>query len=128
MNAKHAGEYEQALIATARPYWDAEAEIPRRFVANQPSREDYITYLTSAVYKELNPAIGYAPPEGYACNLHREFAVLVDQFPDLERRRRTDRRGNYVDRQPGGDSGDIGSRGDEFGRLADRAATVGSGV
>ena len=83
MNGNDASEHEQALIAVARPYWDAEAEIPRRFVANRPSREDYITYLTSAVYKELNPAIGYAPPEGYACNLHREFAVLVDRFPDL---------------------------------------------
>lgn len=76
-------DYEQELIAVARPYWAAEVEIPRRFVAGKPTRADYIKYLGSAVYKELNPAIGYAPPEGYACNLHQEFAVLVDQFPDL---------------------------------------------
>ena len=76
-------DYEQELIAVARPYWAAETEIPRRFVAGKPTRADYIKYLGSAVYKELNPAIGYAPPEGYACNLHEEFAVLVDQFPDL---------------------------------------------
>ncbi len=83
MSTKDAREYERELIATARPYWDAEAEIPRRFVAKKPSRDDYITYLRSAVYKELNPAIGYAPPAGYACNLHQEFALLVDQFPRL---------------------------------------------
>lgn len=80
MNTK---DCERELIAVARPYWEAETEIPRRFVAGKPTREDYIKYLRSAVYKELNPAIGYAPPEGYACNLHQEFALLVDQFPDL---------------------------------------------
>ncbi|MPY72087.1 MAG: hypothetical protein GEU92_18660 [Alphaproteobacteria bacterium] len=76
-------QVEKELIATAAPYWEAEAEIPRRFVAGKPGRGDYIRYLRCAVYKELNPAIGYAPPEGYACNLHEEFAKLVDQFPRL---------------------------------------------
>jgi hypothetical protein len=80
-----ANPYEKALIDTARPYWRAEAEIPKRFVARQPKRKDYVTYLGSAVYKELNPAIGYAPPKGYACNLHEEFARLVDQFPKLHK-------------------------------------------
>lgn len=76
-------EVERALIDTARPYWAAESEIPRRFAARKPSRADYVTYLSSAVYKELNPAIGYAPPVGFACNLHEEFARLVEQFPRL---------------------------------------------
>ena len=76
-------DYERELIDTARPYWAAESEIPRRFVAKKPKREEYVGYLRSAVYKELNPAIGYAPPKGYACNLHEEFARLVDQFPRL---------------------------------------------
>lgn len=80
MNAR---DYEKELIDVARPYWAAETEIPRRFVDGKPGRDDYIRYLKSAVYKELNPAIGYAPPDGYACNLHQEFAKLVDQFPDL---------------------------------------------
>ena len=79
-----AKDYEEQLIAEARPYWAAETEIPRRFVAGKPGKRDYINYLRSAVYKELNPAIGYAaPPERYSCNLHQEFAKLVDQFPDL---------------------------------------------
>lgn len=76
-------DYERVLIDTARPYWAAEAEIPRRFAAKRPERRDYINYLRSAVYKELNPAIGYAPPDGYSCNLHEEFQRLVDQFPRL---------------------------------------------
>ena len=42
-----------------------------------------VRYLAAAVYKELNPAIGYAPPDGYACNLHEEFARLVAEFPRL---------------------------------------------
>lgn len=78
-----ANAYEKELIDTARPYWAAESEIPRRFAQKKPKREDYVTYLRSAVYKELNPAIGYAPPKGYACNLHEEFARLVDLFPKL---------------------------------------------
>ena len=78
-----ATEYEKELIDTARPYWAAESEIPRRFVARKPKRDEYVSYLKSAVYKELNPAIGYAPPKGYACNLHEEFARLVEQFPRL---------------------------------------------
>jgi hypothetical protein len=73
------------LIDTARPYWAAEGEIPRRFVAAKPSREQYVNYLRAAVYKELNPAIGYAPPAGFYCNLHEEFAKLVDQFPKLHK-------------------------------------------
>ena len=56
-------DYERELIDTARPYWAAESEIPRRFVAKKPKRDEYVSYLRSAVYKELNPAIGYAPPE-----------------------------------------------------------------
>lgn len=73
------------LIDTARPYWAAEGEIPRRFTSAKPSRQDYVNYLKAAVYKELNPAIGYAPPAGFYCNLHEEFARLVDQFPKLHK-------------------------------------------
>ena len=41
MNSKN---HQQELIDAAWPYWEAEAEIPYRFVANKPTREDYITY------------------------------------------------------------------------------------
>lgn len=78
-------DYGQRLIAAARPYWAAEAAVTRRFFDNGPSREDWIYYLKSAVYKELNPAIGYGPTDGYANGLHMEFAQLVEKFPRLDR-------------------------------------------
>lgn len=78
-------DYEAELIAIAQPFWDAEAEITRRFFAGTPSREDYIRYLKAAVYKELNPVIGYGPTAGYANGLHMEFASLVDGFNGLDR-------------------------------------------
>ncbi len=77
--------YEAELIALATPFWDAEAEITRRFFAGAPSREDYIRYLKAAVYKELNPVIGYGPTAGYANGLHMEFAALVGRFDGLDR-------------------------------------------
>ena len=76
-------DYKQALLDIARPYWAAEAEIPRRFVAAEPSREDYITYLKTAIYKELNPVIGYPPPDGYANGLHMELSQLIARFPEI---------------------------------------------
>ena len=75
---------EAALIAAARPFWDAEAEITRRFFAGPPSRDDYIHYLRSAVYKELNPVIGYGPTDGFANGLHMEFCDIVERFRGLD--------------------------------------------
>lgn len=71
------------LIAVAKPFWDAEAEITRRFFAGPPSRDDYVRYLRSAVYKELNPTIGYGATDGYANALHMEFCDIVDGFRGL---------------------------------------------
>ena len=77
-------DHEAALIAAAKPFWDAEAEITRRFFAGPPSRDDYIHYLRSAVYKELNPVIGYGPTDGYANGLHMEFCDIVERFRGLD--------------------------------------------
>ena len=77
-------DHEAALIAAAKPFWDAEAEITRRFFAGPPSRDDYIHYLRSAVYKELNPVIGYGPTDGFANGLHMEFCDIVDRFRGLD--------------------------------------------
>ena len=85
--------YQRELVEVARPYWAAEAEITRRFFANKPAKEDWIYYLKAAVYKELNPVIGYGPTEGYACGLHMEFRELVDRFDRLDRD--VDRRAFY---------------------------------
>ena len=76
--------FEAKLIAVAKPFWDAEAEITRRFFAGKPSREHYLRYLKAAVYKELNPVIGYGATTGYANGLHMEFDSLVDRFNGLD--------------------------------------------
>ncbi len=73
------------LVDAARPFWEAEAEIARCFFAGRPSREAYIRFLRSAVYKELNPTIGYGPTDGYANALHMAFAELVEGFRTLGR-------------------------------------------
>ncbi|MGE0746039.1 MAG: hypothetical protein AB7K86_12360 [Rhodospirillales bacterium] len=75
----------EELIAVARPFWDAEAEVARRFCAGRPTREDWVRYLRAAIYKELNPSIGYGSTEGYANALHMEFAEVCAMFPQLDR-------------------------------------------
>ncbi len=68
------------LVAIATPYWETEAELTRRFFSSDPSRDAWIHYLKAAVYKELNPVIGYGSTEGYSCGLHMEFGGLVEKF------------------------------------------------
>ena len=74
----------RALVALATPYWETEAELTRRFFASKPSRETWIRYLRAAVYKELNPVIGYGPTDGYACGLHMEFRALADRLAAVD--------------------------------------------
>jgi hypothetical protein len=76
--------YAQALVELATPYWETEAELTRRFFAVNPSRETWTHYLKAAVYKELNPVIGYGPTEGFANGLHMEFSKLVDRFEAVD--------------------------------------------
>ncbi len=71
-------DYEQALIDAAWPYWEAEAEIARRFFA-RAAPEDHVFYLRAQLWKELNPV------DGYFNGLHRELAALVDSFPRIDR-------------------------------------------
>ena len=77
-------EYTQRLVELATPYWETEAELTRRFFASKPDRDVWIRYLKAAVYKELNPVIGYGPTDGYACGLHMEFSRLVDGFEAVD--------------------------------------------
>ncbi len=76
--------YARQLVELATPYWETEAELTRRFFASRPSREQWLRYLRAAVYKELNPVIGYGPTDGYACGLHMEFRELVDRFERID--------------------------------------------
>ena len=76
--------YPLQLVDLATPYWETEAELTRRFFASKPTKEVWVRYLSAAVYKELNPVIGYGPTDGYACGLHMEFSRLVDGFGKVD--------------------------------------------
>lgn len=80
--------YARELVELATPFWETEAELTRRFFASRPSKKTWIRYLKAAVYKELNPVIGYGPTDGYACGLHMEFQNLVDRFGEDRLNRR----------------------------------------
>ena len=66
----------QKLIDTATPYWDAEAEIARRFYKTaRPA--DHAFYLRAQLWKELNPV------DGFFNGLHRELTKAVGDFPKV---------------------------------------------
>jgi hypothetical protein len=67
------------LINAALPYWEAEAEIAKRFFSSKPSREDHIFWLKAQVWKELNPV------DGYFNGIHKELHVLADLFPRVDK-------------------------------------------
>lgn len=68
----------QTLIDTATPYWDAEAEIARRFF-RKATPDDHVFYLKAQMWKELNPV------DGYFNGLHRELSRAADMFPKVGR-------------------------------------------
>jgi hypothetical protein len=70
---------EQELIATALPYWEAEAAIVRRFFARQPSREEHIFWLKAQLWKELHPV------DGYFTGLQKELSDLAARFPEIDK-------------------------------------------
>lgn len=70
---------EQELIAVAYPYWEAEAEIVKKFFSKKPTREDHIFWLKAQLWKELHPV------DGYFSGLHRELSHLVDLFPRIDK-------------------------------------------
>ena len=68
----------QDLIDTAQPYWDAEAEIARRFYKTAKP-DDHAFYLRAQLWKELNPV------DGFFNGLHRELTKAVADFPKVGR-------------------------------------------
>jgi hypothetical protein len=70
---------EQELIATALPYWEAEAAIVRRFFRSKPAREDHIFWLKAQLWKELHPV------DGYFTGLQKELNNLVADFPEIDK-------------------------------------------
>lgn len=71
--------YEKELISVAYPYWEAEAEIVKRFFRKSPSKEDHVFWLKAQLWKELHPV------DGYFSGLHRELAHLVELFPRVDK-------------------------------------------
>lgn len=69
----------QQLIDAALPYWEAEAEIAKRFFAAQPSAEAHRLWLRAQIWKELNPV------DGYFNGIHRELSRITEAFPSIER-------------------------------------------
>jgi hypothetical protein len=67
------------LINAALPYWEAEAEIAKRFFSSKPSREDHIFWLKAQVWKELNPV------DGYFNGIHKELHALAELFPRVDK-------------------------------------------
>jgi hypothetical protein len=70
---------EQALIATALPYWEVEAAIVRRFFRSKPKPEDHIFWLKAQLWKELHPV------DGYFTGLQKELHQLVARFPEIDK-------------------------------------------
>ncbi len=68
----------RTLIDTAYPYWEAEAEIAKRFY-RKATRDDHAFYLRAQLWKELHPV------DGYFNGLHKELANLVEQFPRVDK-------------------------------------------
>ena len=66
------------LLDTAYPYWEAEAEIARRFFRTA-TKEGHIHYLRAQLWKELHPV------DGFFNGLHRELANLVEMFPRVDK-------------------------------------------
>ena len=69
----------QDLIATALPYWEAEATIVRRFFKKRPTREDHIFWLKAQLWKELHPV------DGYFTGLQKELNNLAASFPEIDK-------------------------------------------
>ena len=70
---------ESELIRTALPFWEAEAQITRRFFNGKPSREDHIFWLKAQLWKELHPV------DGYFTGIQKELSQLVALFPKIDK-------------------------------------------
>ena len=71
-------DYKNALIDSAWPYWECEAEIAKRFFA-KASKEDHIFYLRAQLWKELHPV------DGFFNGLHKELKQIVDMYPQIDK-------------------------------------------
>jgi len=70
---------ESELIRTALPFWEAEAQITRRFFSKKPSTDDHVFWLKAQLWKELHPV------DGYFTGLQKELNQLVTLFPKIDK-------------------------------------------
>ena len=70
---------ESELIRTAMPFWEAEAQITRRFFNGRRARDDHIFWLKAQLWKELHPV------DGYFTGLQKELGQLVAIFPRIDK-------------------------------------------
>lgn len=71
-------DHTRTLIGAAWPYWEAEAEIARRFFDGKPNRDDHIFWLKAQLWKELHPV------DGYFSGIHKELSRLAALFPRID--------------------------------------------
>jgi len=69
----------QQLLETVTPYWEAEAEITRRFFAEAPTKEGQVYWLRAQIWKELHPV------DGYFNGIHQELVKMADMFPGIDK-------------------------------------------
>lgn len=72
-------DYAQELLNAALPYWEAEAEIAKRFFNANPSKEDHVFWLKAQLWKELHPV------DGYFNGIHKELTAMAEMFPRIEK-------------------------------------------
>ena len=75
----------QELLDTVTPYWEAEAEVSKRFFEGSPTHEGHIYWLRAQIWKELHPV------DGYFNGIHQELVKMADMNrdkPALNRRHR----------------------------------------
>ncbi len=72
-------DYAQELLNAALPYWEAEAEIAKRFFSANPSKEDHVFWLQAQIWKELHPV------DGYFNGIHKELTNLAEMFPRIDK-------------------------------------------
>jgi hypothetical protein len=69
----------QELLDTVTPYWEAEAEVSKRFFECSPTHEGHIYWLRAQIWKELHPV------DGYFNGIHQELVKMADMFPGIDK-------------------------------------------
>jgi hypothetical protein len=61
------------------PYWEAEAEVSKRFFEGSPTHAGHIYWLRAQIWKELHPV------DGYFNGIHQELVKMADMFPGIDK-------------------------------------------